>query len=236
MEYPHTLPSRLRPRFDAELLRITLEFPRNGQVKTRIENALFRFAEIVCTEVRENRWRADLALQCLYDLLHRLCVWDQANEFPLTSPSFLRFSEPIKGHIINSRRWLEVLEDLAASSQARKDAAQTDRTTDQHGFNSKTEKDSTTTCSTPQPLPVAKHVKKRDLNMFLDSAGLTERQHQCASLRWECELSVSAIARELNIRRITVDEHLKYARRKMEASGQYEKMRRNLSEVKSGEE
>jgi DNA-directed RNA polymerase specialized sigma24 family protein len=125
---------------------------------------------------------------------------------------------------------------LAASSQARKDAAQTDRTTDQQGFNSKTEKDSTTTCSTPQPLPAAMHVKKRDLSRFLDCAGLTERQHQCASLRWECELSVSAIARELNIRRITVDEHLKYARRKMEASGQYEKIRENFSEVNPGEE
>ena len=236
MEYPRTLPSRLRPRFDAELLRVTVEFPRNGQAKTRIENAFFRFAEIVCTEVREKRWRAGLALQCLYDLLHCLCVWDQPNGSPLTSSSFLRFSEPIKRHIIDSRRWLEVLDDLAASSQAGKDAAQTDRTTDQQGFNSKTEKDDVTICSTPQPTLVAKHVKMRDLSVFLDSAKLTQRQHQCASLRWECELSVSAIARELNISRITVDEHLEYARRKMEASGQYEKMRRNLYEVKPGEE
>ena len=50
--------------------------------------------------------------------------------------------------------------------------------------------------------------KKLDLSAYLTGTRLTERQHECLSLRLEYGLSVNAIARRLGIHRKTVQEHL----------------------------
>lgn len=77
--------------------------------------------------------------------------------------------------------------------------------------------------------PDTKRVKKQDLSRYLDAAKLTERQYQCASLRWEYGLSVSAIARELKLSRMTIDQHIKFAQKKFDASDMYQKMRKQLA-------
>jgi DNA-binding CsgD family transcriptional regulator len=77
--------------------------------------------------------------------------------------------------------------------------------------------------------------KKQDLSRYLDIAGLTDKQYQCASLRWEYSLSVSEIARKLRISRATVSQHIAYAQRKMRSSGLYEKVKKGLSKVRPEE-
>jgi len=53
---------------------------------------------------------------------------------------------------------------------------------------------------------------------YFDTAGLTERQSQCALLKLQEELSTSQIARRLHLHRKTVHEHLQRAMTKMERS------------------
>jgi len=94
------------------------------------------------------------------------------------------------------------------------------------------------TMATQAPLGTtrnAKRVKKQDLSRYLDAANLTDRQYECASLRWEYGFSVSKIARQLNLNRKTVDQHIQSAQAKMRSSGLYEKVRRRLSQVRPGE-
>lgn len=77
--------------------------------------------------------------------------------------------------------------------------------------------------------------KRQDLSRYLDTAALTDKQYQCASLRWEYGLSVSEIARKLRISRATVGQHIESAQRKMRSAGLYEKMKRGLSKVRPQE-
>jgi DNA-binding CsgD family transcriptional regulator len=79
----------------------------------------------------------------------------------------------------------------------------------------------------------SERTKKQDLSRYLDTAGLTDKQYQCASLRWEYGLSVSAIARELKLSRMTIDQHIKTAQKKFNTSGMYEKIRKKLSRTAS---
>jgi len=74
--------------------------------------------------------------------------------------------------------------------------------------------------------------KKQDISRYLDIASLTDKQYQCASLKWEYSLSVSEIARQLHISRKTVGQHIEYAQRKMRSAGLYEKMKKGLSKVR----
>lgn len=77
--------------------------------------------------------------------------------------------------------------------------------------------------------------KKVDLSRYLDTANLTEKQYECSSLRWEYGLSVSVIALELGRTRKTVDQHIQAAQAKMRSSGQYENVKKKLSQVRPGE-
>jgi DNA-binding CsgD family transcriptional regulator len=69
-----------------------------------------------------------------------------------------------------------------------------------------------------------------DLSRYLDVAGLTAKQYECASLKWEYGLSTLAIAKRLNRTRKTIDDHLRAAQRKVQSSGQSEQLRRKLSQ------
>jgi predicted DNA binding protein len=60
--------------------------------------------------------------------------------------------------------------------------------------------------------------KKTDLSKYFNQAGLTDRQRECASLRHEYALTVTAIAERLGLSRKTVDEHLVAAERRIESS------------------
>lgn len=77
--------------------------------------------------------------------------------------------------------------------------------------------------------------KKVDLSRFLDAARLTEKQYQCASLKWEYGFSISEISRKLDRTRKTVDDHLGAAQKKMRSSGQYEQVKRKLARAHPGE-
>jgi len=77
--------------------------------------------------------------------------------------------------------------------------------------------------------------KKLDLTSYLVRAGLTDRQYQCFSLRFEYGLKKSEIARRLSIDRRTVDEHIAAADVKIEKSKLQEKSDRNFAKTKPGE-
>ncbi len=63
--------------------------------------------------------------------------------------------------------------------------------------------------------------KKHDLH--LESAKLTDRQHDCLSMKLEYELPVTQIASRLNIDRKTIDEHLKAAHKRLERDQNYQR-------------
>ncbi len=76
--------------------------------------------------------------------------------------------------------------------------------------------------------------KKQDLSQYLDSAKLTQRQHECMSLHFEYGLKLTEIANRLGIDRKTVEEHLALAKAKLEkqtARGRHEK---NFAKKKPG--
>ena len=77
--------------------------------------------------------------------------------------------------------------------------------------------------------PDALPVNHRDLGKFFDSAKLTSKQRECASLRWEYELPVLKIATRLHVVRKTVDDHIAAARQKIDKAGLYEKMKKQLA-------
>lgn len=79
------------------------------------------------------------------------------------------------------------------------------------------------------------NVKKQDLSRYLDVANLTEKQYQCASLRWEYNLSMSEIARRLQKHRATVAQHIQSAQTKMRSAGLYEKVKKRLSRIQPEE-
>jgi len=58
--------------------------------------------------------------------------------------------------------------------------------------------------------------KKQDLSRYLDSPDLTERLHQCLSVRLEYGMRKSDIARQLGINRKTVDEHIVAGQKKIQ--------------------
>lgn len=60
--------------------------------------------------------------------------------------------------------------------------------------------------------------KKTNLSNYFDQAGLTDRQHECASLKHEYGLTVTEIAERLGLSRKTVDEHLAAAEYRIESS------------------
>jgi len=57
--------------------------------------------------------------------------------------------------------------------------------------------------------------KKTDLSRYLDGANLTDIQREVASLKWEHELPVLAIAKRLDRHKSTIEENLKLAERKL---------------------
>lgn len=63
--------------------------------------------------------------------------------------------------------------------------------------------------------------KKQNLEQHFH--GLTNRQHDCASLKWEYGLSESEIARRLNLHHTTVHEHLDRAKERIDAARNSEK-------------
>jgi DNA-binding CsgD family transcriptional regulator len=60
--------------------------------------------------------------------------------------------------------------------------------------------------------------RKRDFSRYLDATDMTEKQRNCASLRWEYELTTSEIARRFEIDRATVRQHIALAQRKINKS------------------
>jgi DNA-binding CsgD family transcriptional regulator len=77
--------------------------------------------------------------------------------------------------------------------------------------------------------------KKVDLGRYLHTANLTEKQYECSSLRWEYGLSISDIAKELGRSRKAVDQHIHAAQAKMRLSGQYENVKKKLSQLRPAE-
>jgi biotin operon repressor len=58
-------------------------------------------------------------------------------------------------------------------------------------------------------------LEEMDISAYLDGAPLTERQKDCALLKWGYRLSDTDIAQRLGISRATVQEHLEAARKKI---------------------
>ena len=78
--------------------------------------------------------------------------------------------------------------------------------------------------------------QKADFSNYFDAARLTEKQRECASLRWEYALSVSEIARRLGKDRKTVQDLLAATKKKMSIAKNREAGRKKASITKPGPE
>jgi DNA-binding CsgD family transcriptional regulator len=76
-----------------------------------------------------------------------------------------------------------------------------------------------------KPLPAKNH----DLSEMFDHANLRPRQREIAELAWERDMSVKAIAEHLGRHRTTVDESLKSAKKRIDASRQYDRVGKRLA-------
>lgn len=63
--------------------------------------------------------------------------------------------------------------------------------------------------------------KRTDLSRYLEAADLTERQWECASMKYEYSLSIVEIARRLGIHRSTVQESLHAANKRLEGDEKF---------------
>jgi DNA-binding CsgD family transcriptional regulator len=77
--------------------------------------------------------------------------------------------------------------------------------------------------------------KTTDLSKYLEGAGLTDRQRECFSLKFEYGLRVSAIVNRLGLSRKTVDEHIAAAKRRIGWSQIKEKQKANSARLNPGE-
>jgi DNA-binding CsgD family transcriptional regulator len=86
-------------------------------------------------------------------------------------------------------------------------------------------------CADKAKLPA----KTADLSKYIDGAGLTDRQRECFSLKFEYGLRVSAIVKRLGLSRKTVDEHIAAAKRRIGWSQINEKRKANSARVTPNE-
>jgi DNA-directed RNA polymerase specialized sigma24 family protein len=67
----------------------------------------------------------------------------------------------------------------------------------------------------PLQSPAELPPKKTDLSRYLDGAGLTDHQRECASLRFEYGITLTEIAQRLGKHHSTIQYHLDRAKAKM---------------------
>jgi hypothetical protein len=90
----------------------------------------------------------------------------------------------------------------------------------------------------------AKTLTRREINALLtrarqqqspvDWSTLTDEQEKCARLRWQCNISVSMIARSLGKHRKTVDELLDRAKAKLDHARNFGQRRKKQAVTKHG--
>jgi predicted DNA-binding protein (UPF0251 family) len=86
-------------------------------------------------------------------------------------------------------------------------------------------------CSAPtEKLPA----KKTDLSGYFDEANLTDAQREAASLRWECGLRVTEIARRLGKHRKSIEGRLDAAKRKIAEAKARNQSAKKLAKEKPG--
>lgn len=214
---PIGIPDRLKPVLYAKFLRINREVSEPAKAKQRITAELFAFAEVVYGLAKDGEFSPHFAIDSIVRFIHTLCIFDKG--LPEYMATYLQenptetFEASLTKDIRDSDRWLEYIEKFAALAEVKKQA-----------------EDSLET-GTPQTTPKSKRMEKVDLSKYLEVARLTDKQYECASLRWEYGLSVAAIARKLRVARVTVDQHLEYAQKKMRAAGLYERVRKHLAKT-----
>jgi hypothetical protein len=73
MDYPHKFPAYLRPRLDAEILRLRYKFPLAGDSEKRLQETVAAFMDIACKAVENGEWAVHLAHLGLKDFAWELC-------------------------------------------------------------------------------------------------------------------------------------------------------------------
>jgi len=112
---------------------------------------------------------------------------------------------------------LERAKDQARIELARRDSlVRPDKSQPQSKIPGQVSTQSTVPLKVADLIPDKLPAKKSDLSQYLDSSGLTERQHECASLHFEYGLSKLEIGRRLGIHRKGVSDHIAAAGRRID--------------------
>ena len=195
------------------------------------------YVDIACGAIESGEWAFDSAYSGLSDFARQLCE-DHAKEIHsggvVVKYEWDQRIASLIWQITKSVEWFRHINRFAKLSKAQPDILEQPRS-----YPPIVKAEPALEVQAPSKAePIdrrAKRVKGQDLSRYLDAAKLTERQYQCASLRWEYGLSVSAIAREVSLSRKTIDQHLEAASAKMRSAGMYERMRKAFSKSRPEE-
>lgn len=114
MDYPPGFPPRLRPRLEAEILKLWLKYPLAGDGLKRINESVAAFTNIAIIAVKNGEWPVELAHSGLRDFAKWLCDGYAAQRsVNWSSTEYGRFIDDTITKLTGSKGWIDYLERLA---------------------------------------------------------------------------------------------------------------------------
>jgi len=121
MQYPQSLPNRLKPLVTAAVTRAEHNHPHGREstsavLQDRLKDAMFAVGEIVCKAAEDGEWRADLALDGLETFL-RILIGYFYGPYSRTLSEIERNMHTQGDALRATKQWLGFVERLAAVAE-----------------------------------------------------------------------------------------------------------------------
>jgi hypothetical protein len=119
MDYPQGFPDRLKPRLEAEILKLRYKYPLAGDAWKRISETVAAYVDIACKAVESGGWEIGLAHSGLKDFVLELCE-DHAETMRQpwwTAEDWDEYIDRLMWRITGSLQWLAHLNRLDAVSE-----------------------------------------------------------------------------------------------------------------------
>jgi DNA-binding CsgD family transcriptional regulator len=175
----------LKPRTKRILVEAVRKFPDHARIPELCKYIFSELTPHFCAAVQRGTLRADLALSDSEELLRSVLIKNDARQF--------------EQELKKSDEWLGLVTAIADAAGKPKPPSRNERA------HPATPKGFDGLCD-----------KKMDLaSKYFDSAGLSQRQYDCLSMKFEYEVPVAEIARRLDLNRKTVQEHIDAGKKRL---------------------